>query len=67
MRSLDTQPQPATRLVAALGALGDFLGEPACRQCEVLQICFKRLQEDVSECSSSFPSSLLRSRQSRRR
>jgi len=61
MRSLDAQPQPATRLASALSALGDFLFEPSCRQCEVLQVCFTHLQEDAAERPSFFPGSLLRS------
>jgi hypothetical protein len=60
MRSLDAQLQPATRLATALGALCDFLCEPSCRQCEVLQVCLRHLQEDVAEHPSLFPRSLLR-------
>jgi hypothetical protein len=61
MRSLDAQHQPATRLATTLGVLCDFLFEPSCRQCEVLQVCFRHLQEDVAERPSLFPRSLLRS------
>jgi len=61
MRSLDAQYQPAARLATALNALCDFLFEPSCRQCEVLQVCFTHLQEDASEHPSCFPGSLLRS------
>lgn len=59
MRSLDTQHQPAARLVSTLSALRKFLFEPDCRQCEVLQICLRHLQEDALERPSLFPSSLL--------
>ncbi len=61
MRFLGAQSQPATRLANALSALGDFLFEPSCRQCEVLQVCFKHLQEDASEHPSFFSGDLLRS------
>jgi hypothetical protein len=49
VRSLKAHRQPAMRLANALGALCDFLSEPSCRQCEVLQGCLRHLQEDASE------------------
>jgi hypothetical protein len=61
MRSSDAQHSPPARLATALTALCDFLSEPSCRQCEVLQVCFKHLQEDVAERPSFFPNGLLRS------
>ena len=61
MRSSEAQRPPVARLATTLTALCDFLSEPSCRQCEVLQICFKHLQEDASERPSFFPSGLLRS------
>jgi len=51
----------AARLATTLSALCDFLSEPSCRQCEVLEICFKHLQTDASEHRPSYPRSLLRS------
>ncbi len=48
-------------LVAASSALQDFLAEPACCHCEVLEICFKHLLEDLSDCKSSRRSTLLHS------
>ena len=61
MRSLNAHRQPATRLATALGALCDFLSEPSCRQCEVLQGCLRHLQEDASERPSVYSINLLRS------
>ena len=51
----------SAHLATALDALSDFLAEPNCRQCEVLQICYQHLQEDVAEHPSVYPVSLLRS------
>jgi hypothetical protein len=61
VRSLNAHRQPATRLATTLGALCDFLGEPSCRQCEVLQGCLRHLQEDASERPSVYSMSLRRS------
>ena len=60
MQSLEAQPRPATRLASALNALGDFLDEPACRQCEVLRTCFTHLQEDAAALGPSSPRHLRR-------
>jgi hypothetical protein len=59
MRGSDAQQQSATRLVSALSALRRFLFEAECRQCEVLQICLRHLQEDAAERPSLYPRSLL--------
>lgn len=60
MPSIRQNPSPA-RLVTAFSALGDFLTEPACCHCEVLEICLKRLREDASDHKSSYPTTLLKS------
>ncbi|MBI3799943.1 MAG: hypothetical protein HY268_23585 [Deltaproteobacteria bacterium] len=61
MRAWAAQHEPVTRLATALGALCDFLSEPSCRQCEVLQGCLRHLQEDASERPSVYSISLRRS------
>lgn len=48
-----TQRPSVCRLTATLSALCDFLADPACRQCDVLAVCLRRLQEDVSELGPS--------------
>jgi hypothetical protein len=48
-----TQRPSVARLTATLSAVCDFLTDPACRQCDVLAVCLRRLQEDVSELGSS--------------
>ena len=57
-----TQRPSVSRLTATLSAMCDFLADPACRQCDVLVVCLRRLQEDVSELDPSslkrFPRSL---------
>ncbi len=55
------QSPAAARLNMALTGLRDFLTEPTCRQCEVLEICLKRLLDDASGFRSARLSSLLRS------
>lgn len=51
--------QPVERVVATLDALCDFLTEPSCRQCEVLAICLRHLEEDASQHNAT-PSDMLR-------
>ncbi len=53
------QPQSTDRVVATLDALCDFLAEPSCRQCEVLAICLKHLEEDATQHPTA-PSDILR-------
>lgn len=50
--SLATQPQPVERMIATIDALCDFFTKPSCRQCEVLAICLKRLEDDASQQST---------------
>jgi hypothetical protein len=59
MRCADARPQSAARLVSTLRALRQFLFESECRQCEVLQICLRHLQEDAAERPSLYPRRLL--------
>jgi hypothetical protein len=53
------RPQSVERIVSTLDALCDFLTEPSCRQCEVLAICLKHLEEDASQQLAT-PSNILR-------
>jgi hypothetical protein len=48
-----TQRPSVSRLTATLSAVCDFLADPQCRQCDVLAVCLRRLQEDVSELGAS--------------
>jgi len=50
---------PANRLAMTLNALCDFLDDPHCRGCEVLELCFKRLQTDASARRSEMPRDVL--------
>ena len=51
---------PASRFTAALHGLCEFLDDLRCRSCEVLEICLKRLREDVSGRRSDMPREILR-------
>ena len=48
-----TQRPSVSRLTVTLSAVCDFLADPNCRQCDVLAVCLRRLQEDVSELDPS--------------
>ena len=52
-----TQQPLVSRLTATLSAVCDFLADPNYRECDVLAVCLRRLQEEVSELG---PSSLKR-------
>lgn len=51
---------PASRLTMTLNALCDFLDDPRCRGCEVLEICLKHLRDDASTWRSEVPKNILR-------
>ena len=52
--------KPANQLTATLYGLYEFLDDPRCRSCEVLEICLKRLREDASNRRSTMPKKMLR-------
>lgn len=51
---------PASRLTATVYDLCEFLDDPRCRSCEVLEICLKRLRDDVLNQRSTMPKEVCR-------
>jgi len=51
---------PARKLTLTLHALCEFLIDPRCRSCEVLEICLKRVRDDTSDRRSGVPKDVLR-------
>lgn len=47
------------RLPAAFAAFSQFLSQPCCGRCEVLEICLKRLQEEALQHRAAYPKVLL--------
>ena len=60
MRFPAVQRPSAARLTTALSTLSEFLAEPACRHCEVLEICLAHLLEDAAAHHSSYAKRLSR-------
>lgn len=58
MRSI--KQEGADRLAATLAEMCSFLTEASCGQCEVLAVCLRRLQADVSEQGAAARERLLR-------
>jgi hypothetical protein len=50
---------PEERVTAAFAAFSEFLAQPCCGRCEVLEICLKRLQEETVQHRASYPKALL--------
>ena len=51
----------ACKLTLTLHALCEFLTDPRCQSCQVLEICLKRMRDDSSDQRSELPRELLRS------
>lgn len=49
-----------SRLAETSHSLCEFLDDPQCRSCEVLEICLKRLRDDASNRRSMMPRESLR-------
>jgi hypothetical protein len=47
------------RVTTAFTAFSEFLSQPCCRRCEVLEICVKRLRDDVMQHRAACPKDLL--------
>ena len=47
------------RVATAFAAFSEFLSQPCCGRCEVLEICLNRLQEEVTQHRPSYPKALL--------
>lgn len=54
------QRSSTARLTTGLSTLSEFLAEPTCRQCGVLEICFAHLLEDAAAHHSSYAKRLSR-------
>ena len=50
----------ARKLTLTLHALCEFLTDPRCRSCQVLEICLKCMRDDASDQRSELPKELLR-------
>jgi hypothetical protein len=48
------------RVVTAFSALSEFLSQPRCGRCEVLEICLQRLRDDAEQRRAAYPRPLLR-------
>jgi hypothetical protein len=48
------------RVTTAFSAFSEFLSQPRCGRCEVLEICLKRLQDDTARHRATYPKTLLR-------
>ncbi|MGE0827460.1 MAG: hypothetical protein AB7G75_32275 [Candidatus Binatia bacterium] len=53
------QEQRTFRLRTTFDALSNCLSRAGCQRCEILEICLKRLQEDVLDSKGVYPKSLL--------
>ena len=58
MRMIENRPTER-RVTAAFAAFSEFLAQPSCGRCEVLEICLKRLQEEAVQHRASYPKALL--------
>lgn len=58
MRS--TKQEGVNRLAATLEAMCGFLTESSCGRCDVLAVCLRHLQEDISEQAAAAREQLLR-------
>ena len=47
------------RVTTAFAAFSEFLSQPCCGRCEVLEICLKRLRDDAMQHRASSPKALL--------
>ena len=54
------QLSPASKQTLTLHALCEFLDDPQCRSCQILEICLKRVQDDTPSHRSAIPRDLIR-------
>jgi len=47
------------RVAITFAAFSEFLSQPCCGRCEVLEICLKRLQDDAMQHRALYPKALL--------